>query len=118
MLGPPRNRTVDVARDLDDEEHSEPPWRPSELTSLRHRLRSDAARAWDVVIVGAGILGAGIARDAALRGLSVLVVEGRDVSFGTSSRSTRLVHGGIRYLEQGDIGLVFEALRERSRLYA
>jgi len=52
-----------------------------------------------------------------MRGLSVLVVEGADVAFGTSSRSTRLIHGGVRYLEQGQIGLVYEALRERARLY-
>lgn len=53
-----------------------------------------------------------------MRGLSVLVVEAHDVAWGTSSRSTRLVHGGVRYLEQGELGLVYEALRERSRLYA
>jgi len=72
---------------------------------------------WDLVVVGAGISGAGVARDAARRGLSVLVVDAADVAHGTSSRSTRLIHGGVRYLEQGQIGLVYEALRERSRLY-
>ncbi len=73
--------------------------------------------AWDLLVVGAGITGAGVARDAAMRGLRVLVVDGRDLAFGTSSRSSRLIHGGVRYLEQGEIGLVFEALRERRRLY-
>jgi glycerol-3-phosphate dehydrogenase len=83
---------------------------------LVQRLR-ERRDTWDLVVVGAGITGAGIARDAALRGLSVLVVEAHDVAFGTSSRSTRLIHGGVRYLEQGELGLVYEALRERSRLY-
>jgi glycerol-3-phosphate dehydrogenase len=72
---------------------------------------------WDLVVVGAGISGAGVARDASRRGLTVLVVDAADVAHGTSSRSTRLIHGGVRYLEQGQIGLVYEALRERSRLY-
>lgn len=72
---------------------------------------------WDLVVVGAGISGAGVARDAARRGLSVVVIDAADVACGTSSRSTRLIHGGVRYLEQGQIGLVYEALRERSRLY-
>ncbi len=92
------------------------PWGAAERRALRSRLR-DSAQAWDLVVVGAGITGAGIARDAAMRGLSVLVLEAADVAFGTSSRSTRLVHGGVRYLEQGELGLVYEALRERARLY-
>ncbi len=91
-------------------------WGAPELKALRARIQT--AGRWDLAIVGAGITGAGIARDAARRGLSVLVLEARDVAFGTSSRSTRLVHGGVRYLEQGEIGLVYEALRERSRLRA
>lgn len=73
-------------------------------------------RTFDVCVVGAGITGAGVAREAALRGLSTLVLERRDVAFGTSSRSSRLVHGGVRYLEQGDLGLVYEALAERTIL--
>jgi glycerol-3-phosphate dehydrogenase len=94
-----------------------PAWGPAEQRDLALRLRTDE-RPWDLVVVGAGITGAGIARDAALRGLRVLVLDAFDVAYGTSSRSTRLVHGGVRYLEQGEIGLVYEALRERSRLYA
>jgi len=86
------------------------------LTELRKA--DDPARApWDLVVVGAGITGAGIARDAAMRGLRVLVVEANDIAFGTSSRSSRLIHGGVRYLEQGEVGMVYEALRERTRLY-
>jgi len=66
--------------------------------------------------VGGGITGAGIARDAALRGLKVALVERGDFAQGTSSRSSKLIHGGLRYLEMGDVGLVFEAVRERQRL--
>ena len=75
-----------------------------------------AANRFDLIIVGAGINGAGIARDAALRGLRVLVLDKGDVATGTTSWSTRLIHGGLRYLEHGEIGLVRESLRERERL--
>lgn len=70
----------------------------------------------DVVVVGGGATGLGCALDAAARGHSVLLVEARDFAAGTSSRSTKLIHGGVRYLAQGRIGLVREALRERGRL--
>ena len=70
----------------------------------------------DVLIVGGGITGAGVARDAVLRGLRVALVEGEDWASGTSSRSSRLVHGGVRYLEHGHLHLVFEASRERRTL--
>ncbi|NYG08646.1 glycerol-3-phosphate dehydrogenase [Phycicoccus badiiscoriae] len=73
-----------------------------------------AAREFDVVVLGAGVVGAGAALDAATRGLSVALVEARDYASGTSSRSSKLVHGGLRYLEQLEFGLVREALRERS----
>jgi glycerol-3-phosphate dehydrogenase len=69
--------------------------------------------AYDVVIIGGGINGAGIARDAALRGLEVLLLEQNDFGSGTSSWSSRLIHGGLRYLEHGEIPLVYESLRER-----
>jgi glycerol-3-phosphate dehydrogenase len=71
---------------------------------------------FDVVVIGAGINGAGIARDAAMRGLKVLLVDKGDLSSGTTSWSTRLIHGGLRYLEFGEIFLVRESLRERERL--
>src|SRR6185369_2285206 len=71
---------------------------------------------FDVIVIGAGINGAGIARDAALRGLSVLLVDKGDVGGGTSAASTRLIHGGLRYLEQFEFGLVRESLRERETL--
>ena len=73
-------------------------------------------RPWDMVIVGGGATGAGIAVDAASRGYDVLLVEQCDFGKGTSSRSTKLVHGGVRYLEQGNISLVMEALKERGML--
>ncbi len=73
-------------------------------------------RNFDVIVVGAGITGAGIARDAALRGLRVAVVEWHDIASGTSSRSTKLVHGGLRYLEMYDFHLVYEAAHERALL--
>ena len=68
---------------------------------------------FDVLVIGGGITGAGIARDAALRGLRVALVERRDFAVGTSSRSSKLIHGGVRYLQQGDVGLVMEAANER-----
>ena len=73
-------------------------------------------RPFDLIVVGAGINGAGIARDATLRGLSVLLVDKGDVGAGTTSRSTRLVHGGLRYLEHFEVPLVRESLRERETL--
>lgn len=77
--------------------------------------RSEAER-FDLVIVGGGIIGLAAARDAALRGLRVALVEKEDYGWGTSNRATRLAHGGLRYLEQYDFGLVREDLRERERL--
>ena len=71
---------------------------------------------WDIIIIGGGATGLGVAVDAASRGLKTLLLEQSDFAKGTSSRSTKLVHGGVRYLAQGNIGLVIEALRERGRL--
>ena len=71
---------------------------------------------FDLLIIGGGITGAGVARDAASRGLSVALVERRDFAFGTSSRSSKLIHGGLRYLENMEFALVFEALSERALL--
>jgi glycerol-3-phosphate dehydrogenase len=75
-----------------------------------------ANQVFDIVVVGGGVTGSGCALDAATRGLSVALVEQRDYAAGTSSRSSKLIHGGLRYLEQRDFGLVREALRERSLL--
>ena len=71
---------------------------------------------FDLIVIGAGINGAGIARDAAMRGLKVLLLDKGDIGGGTSSWSTRLIHGGLRYLEHGEFGLVRESLRERACL--
>src|SRR6476646_507064 len=71
---------------------------------------------FDVLVIGGGITGAGVARDAARRGLSVALVDKEDFASGTSSRSSRLVHGGIRYLEYAQIGMVRESVRERETL--
>src|ERR1700761_3753995 len=71
---------------------------------------------WDIIIVGGGATGCGVAVDAATRGYSVLLLEQYDFGKGTSSRATKLVHGGVRYLEQGNVSLVMEALKERGLL--
>jgi glycerol-3-phosphate dehydrogenase len=71
---------------------------------------------WDIVVIGGGATGAGVAVDAASRGFSVLLLEREDFAKATSSRSTKLVHGGVRYLEQGNVTLVMEALKERGIL--
>lgn len=79
------------------------------------RLR-DPGEQWDVLIVGGGITGAGILREAARRGLRAALIEGNDFASGTSSRSSKMVHGGLRYMAQGAFGLTRKAVRERERL--
>lgn len=81
--------------------------------SVRASLQDLGTGGFDLLVIGGGITGAGIAREASLRGLSTALVEARDFGEGTSSRSSRLIHGGLRYLEQGRFHLVWEALRER-----
>ncbi len=71
---------------------------------------------WDIIIVGGGITGAGILREAANSGLKVLLVEQKDFSWGTSSRSTKMIHGGLRYLKSGDVILTYKSVRERENL--
>ncbi|HEX4772524.1 MAG TPA: glycerol-3-phosphate dehydrogenase/oxidase [Bryobacteraceae bacterium] len=85
--------------------------RPEMLT----RLHSHTAE-WDIIVIGGGATGVGVAIDAASRGYDTLLLEGSDFGKGTSSRSTKLVHGGVRYLEQGNVSLVMEALKERGIL--
>src|SRR6266516_2139682 len=70
----------------------------------------------DVLVIGGGIVGAGVARDAAMRGFRTAIVEQADFASGTSSRSSRLLHGGLRYLAQGRVGLVWEASHEKMTL--
>lgn len=90
-------------------------WRPGSRQALLERLASDE-RPWDLVIVGGGITGAGVLREAARIGWRVLLVEQRDFAWGTSSRSARMIHGGLRYLGQGDLRLARESVAERERL--
>src|SRR5215510_2930045 len=77
----------------------------------------DHREPWDLAVVGGGATGVGIAVDAAARGYSVVLLEQSDFGKGTSSRSTKLVHGGVRYLQQGNLSLVIEALKERGLLF-
>lgn len=83
-------------------------------TSIEHLDRNDSP--WDILVIGGGATGLGVALDASLRGYKTLLLEQSDFTKGTSSRSTKLLHGGVRYLAQGDINLVLEALRERGLL--
>ncbi|MGA3020063.1 MAG: glycerol-3-phosphate dehydrogenase/oxidase [Bryobacteraceae bacterium] len=84
-------------------------------TEMYRRLRAHAGQ-WDMIVAGGGATGVGVAIDAATRGYDVLLLEQSDFGKGTSSRSTKLVHGGVRYLEQGNVSLVMEALKERGLL--
>ena len=84
----------------------------------RHSILKKAHKhEWDIVVIGGGATGLGCAVDAASRGFKTLLLEQVDFSKGTSSRSTKLVHGGVRYLQQGDVSLVFEALKERGLMF-
>ncbi|MGF1472492.1 MAG: glycerol-3-phosphate dehydrogenase/oxidase [Rubrobacteraceae bacterium] len=87
----------------------EPGWRETVLEAA-------TTTEWDLVVIGGGITGAGILRESVRQGLKTLLVEGRDFAWGTSSRSSKLVHGGIRYLRQRRFGLTARAVRERERL--
>ena len=83
--------------------------------AMLQRIR-DRQQPWDIAVIGGGATGMGVAVDAAARGFDVVLVEAHDFGKGTSSRSTKLVHGGVRYLEQGNISLVMSALKERGLL--
>src|SRR5882757_2313389 len=94
---------------------------PQQSSSVPERraaaLQSLSQDILDLLVIGGGIVGAGVARDAALRGLRVGLAEQHDFAFGTSSRSSRLLHGGIRYLAQGRLGLVREASVEKKTIH-
>jgi glycerol-3-phosphate dehydrogenase len=89
---------------------------PNDLNRNLFIEKLQASKYWDVIVIGGGATGLGIALDAASRGYSTLLLEQSDFAKGTSSRSTKLVHGGVRYLAQGDIRLVYDALQERGLL--
>jgi glycerol-3-phosphate dehydrogenase len=95
--------------DRERRESGDPAWRTEALAAL-------ADERFDVLVVGGGIVGVGALLDATSRGLRAALVEQRDIASGTSGRSSRLIHGGLRYLEQLHFGLVYEALQERARL--
>src|SRR4051794_3881403 len=96
----------------------EPAHHPDRLTSVRRAedLERLSGEQVDVLVVGGGVTGVGVALDAATRGLSVALVERRDLAFGTSRWSSKLVHGGLRYLASGDVHLAYESARERAAL--
>ncbi len=83
---------------------------------LLNQIRETKNKIWDIIVIGGGATGLGVAVDAASRGYATVLLEQSDFAKGTSSRSTKLVHGGVRYLAQGDISLVLEALHERGLL--
>ena len=87
-------------------------------TARRSSLSRLRGEAFDLIIIGGGITGAGIARAAALRGYRVALLEAADYAAGTSSRSTKLIHGGLRYLAMGEVGLVRETALERKAVHA
>ena len=85
----------------------------NDLISL---MEDHSGQSWDVLVIGGGATGLGVALDAVTRGFRTILLEKSDFAKGTSSRSTKLVHGGVRYLAQGDVFLVMEALAERGRM--
>jgi len=91
-------------------------WQAGNRDLLIDRLKDNANNEWDLVIAGGGITGAGIAREAARRGQKVLLVERQDYAWGTSSRSSKMVHGGLRYIAAGDIKTTMHSVTERERL--
>jgi len=95
--------------------HALPPVTDTRRSALLDRARS--GEAWDIIIIGGGATGLGAAVDAAARGFRTLLLEELDFAKGTSSRATKLAHGGVRYLAQGDVSLVVNALRERGRMF-
>ena len=90
-------------------------WSPEGRTQVLDQLKSGTTQ-WDMIVVGGGITGAGIYREAARLGLSVLLLEQRDFAWGTSSRSSKMVHGGLRYLGSGQFGLANDSVKERQNL--
>jgi hypothetical protein len=104
------SRVSDLAQSVSDERSQLGP------DSRRRALETMRSEVIDLLVVGAGATGLGTALDAASRGLSVAIIDKGDIAEGTSSRSSKLVHGGLRYLQQGNVALVREALRERDLL--
>ena len=91
-------------------------WQAGQRDLLVNRLKDNSTHEWDLIIAGGGITGAGIAREAARRGQKVLLVDRQDFAWGTSSRSSKMVHGGLRYIASGDIKTTMHSVAERERL--
>jgi glycerol-3-phosphate dehydrogenase len=109
----PASANVERVRDASVSRYTAGRLSPIRRVADLRRLRDEH---FDVLVIGGGVTGAGAALDAASRGLSVALVEARDLAAGTSSRSSKLIHGGLRYLEQLELHLVHEALTERGLL--
>ncbi|MGI9289447.1 MAG: FAD-dependent oxidoreductase, partial [Pseudomonadales bacterium] len=88
----------------------------TDRNALLQSMTAGEQQSWDVIIVGGGITGAGVLREAVRMGYRALLVEQRDFSWGTSSRSSKMIHGGLRYLGSGDYKLTMHSLTERERL--
>ncbi|MDP6191129.1 MAG: FAD-dependent oxidoreductase, partial [Gammaproteobacteria bacterium] len=88
----------------------------TDRNQLLAKMRDGQCSDWDIIIVGGGITGAGVLREATRRGYKALLLEQQDFSWGTSSRSSKMVHGGLRYLAAGDLKLTKESVEERERL--
>ena len=86
-------------------------------TDRADSLKALSDQCFDLLVIGGGITGAGVARDAAMRGLSVALIEAQDLASGTSSRSSKMIHGGLRYLVAGDVAVVKESASERATLH-
>ncbi|MGB0936061.1 MAG: glycerol-3-phosphate dehydrogenase/oxidase [Colwellia sp.] len=94
----------------------QPPLRFSDKQSLIQWSKQNPNYQWDIIVVGGGIVGAGVLREASKKGLNALLIEQQDYSWGTSSRSSKMVHGGLRYIAQGDIKMTKHSLTEREHL--
>ncbi|WP_250658744.1 glycerol-3-phosphate dehydrogenase/oxidase [Alkalimarinus coralli] len=90
-----------------------PGWREQQISKLRLQPEE---KQWDLIVIGGGITGAGVMREATRRGLKTLLIEQKDFAWGTSSRSSKMVHGGLRYLGSGQFGLTLDSVKERQRL--
>ncbi|MEO6699124.1 MAG: FAD-dependent oxidoreductase [Paraperlucidibaca sp.] len=86
------------------------------IDARKQQWQTLTTTAWDVLVIGGGITGAGVAREAVRRGLRTALIEQADYSWGTSSRSSKMVHGGLRYIAQGEVRLTWHSLTERERL--
>ena len=102
---------------IEENERNNMASQPFNQTRRAELINDLSSECFDVLVIGGGITGAGVARDAAMRGLSVALIEAQDLASGTSSRSSKMIHGGLRYLVSGDVAVVKESASERSTLH-